>query len=85
MILYSAAITFGCRSPANPASTTEITPQRGPSVGVRIQVGAVAPNCSINWAFRWLPFLDTYRTLCAVPPPDFQRLLEDIRRMRFAA
>jgi hypothetical protein len=34
---------------------------------------------------RWLPFLDTYRTLCVVPPPDFQRLLEDIRQMRFAA
>jgi hypothetical protein len=34
---------------------------------------------------RWLPFLDTDRTLRVVPPPDFQRLLEDIRQMRFAA
>jgi len=33
----------------------------------------------------WLPFLDTYRTLCVVPPPDFRRLLEGIREMQFAA
>jgi hypothetical protein len=34
---------------------------------------------------RWLPFLDTYQTLCMVPPPDFQRLLENIRQLWFAA
>jgi hypothetical protein len=34
---------------------------------------------------HWLVFLDTYRTLCVVPPPDFQRLLEGTREMQFAA
>ena len=36
-------------------------------------------------ARRWLPFLDTYRTLCVVPEPEFRRLLEEIREMQFAA
>jgi hypothetical protein len=25
----------------------------------------------------WLPFLDTYRTMCLAPQPDFRRVLED--------
>jgi putative transposase len=32
-----------------------------------------------------LGFLDTYRTMCLAPQPDFQRLLEGIRELRFAA
>jgi hypothetical protein len=27
----------------------------------------------------WLPFLDTYRTMCLVPEPAFRQILEDIR------
>ncbi len=27
----------------------------------------------------WLPFLDTYRTMCLVPPPEFRRVLEEGR------
>jgi site-specific DNA recombinase len=27
----------------------------------------------------WLPFLDTYRTMCLAPEPPFQRVLEEIR------
>ena len=26
----------------------------------------------------WLPFLDTYRTMCLAPEPQFQRVLEEI-------
>jgi hypothetical protein len=33
----------------------------------------------------WLPFLDTYRTMCRVPEPAFRQTLEDIRELRFAA
>jgi hypothetical protein len=33
----------------------------------------------------WLPFLDTYRTLCVAPPPDFRRLLEEIWEVRLVA
>ena len=33
----------------------------------------------------WLPFLDTYRTMCRAPEPDFRRILEGIRELRFAA
>jgi hypothetical protein len=28
----------------------------------------------------WLPFLNTYRTMCLAPEPEFQRVLEEIRR-----
>ena len=28
---------------------------------------------------KWLPFLDTYRTLCLAPEPDFERMLTEIR------
>jgi hypothetical protein len=33
----------------------------------------------------WLPFQDTYRTMCHAPEPAFRRVLEDIRELRFAA
>jgi hypothetical protein len=33
----------------------------------------------------WLPFLDTYRTMCLVPQPEFRRVLDEIREMRMAA
>jgi hypothetical protein len=33
----------------------------------------------------WLPFLDTYRTMCCAPEPAFRRILEDIRDLPFGA
>ena len=33
----------------------------------------------------WLPFLNTYRTMCIAPQPDFQRVLEQIREIQVAA
>jgi hypothetical protein len=33
----------------------------------------------------WLPFLDTYRTMCLAPQPDFRRVLKDVRAMQLAA
>ena len=32
----------------------------------------------------WLPFLNTYRTMCLAPHPDFRRVLEEIRALRKA-
>jgi hypothetical protein len=32
-----------------------------------------------------LPFLDTYRTMCLAPQPDFRRLLEQARDLPMAA
>lgn len=48
---------------------------------------------AVKWSWKrnqingngWLPFLDTYRTMCRAPEPTFWRLLEDIRELRFAA
>ena len=28
---------------------------------------------------KWLPFLDTYRTMCLAPEPPFRAVLEEIR------
>jgi hypothetical protein len=33
----------------------------------------------------WLPFLDTYRTMCLAPQPEFRRLLEQARELPIAA
>ena len=32
----------------------------------------------------WLPFLDTYRTMCLAPQPDFRQLLEQARDIPIA-
>ncbi|HTZ65945.1 MAG TPA: hypothetical protein VMB83_00490 [Roseiarcus sp.] len=34
---------------------------------------------------QWLPFLDTYRTMCIAPSPDFLQALEGISALRVAA
>jgi hypothetical protein len=38
-----------------------------------------------NHLIIWLPFLDTYRTMCAAPNPAFRHILERIRDLRVAA
>jgi hypothetical protein len=35
--------------------------------------------------YGWLPFLNTYRTMCLAPSTDFRRVLEDVRELRLAA
>jgi site-specific DNA recombinase len=42
-----------------------------------------APNSAKNEI--WLPFLDTYRTMCLTPQPGFRRLLEQARDLPIAA
>ena len=32
-----------------------------------------------------VPFVDTYRTMCLTPKPEFRRVLEDVRTFRLAA
>lgn len=33
----------------------------------------------------WLPFLNTYRTMCIAPEPEFRRVLGEIRDLQLAA
>ena len=33
----------------------------------------------------WLPFLDTYRTMCLAPQSELRRLFEQVRDLRIAA
>jgi hypothetical protein len=42
---------------------------------------AFCPGCGRVW----LPSLDTYRTMCLAPQPDFRRVLEDVLAMQLAA
>ncbi len=35
--------------------------------------------------FYWLPFVDTYRTLCLAPDPQLKRVFEEIRNFDMAA
>jgi hypothetical protein len=30
---------------------------------------------------KWLPFLDTYRTMCLAPKPEFQGMLQRVREL----
>jgi hypothetical protein len=44
----------------------------------------------VKWALLalrgvWLPFLNTYRTMCLAPKPEFRRVLEEIREMPLGA
>jgi len=34
---------------------------------------------------KWRPFLNTYRTMCLAPKPEFRCVLEEFREMRVAA
>jgi hypothetical protein len=50
----------------------------GFSAWLRDQNDGLLSNLLSN-CFVWLPFLDTYRTMCLAPEPAFQVILEDIR------
>jgi hypothetical protein len=47
--------------------------------------GAAAALRYMEISESWLPFVDTYRTMCRSPEPEFKRVLEDVRDMRLAA
>ncbi len=45
----------------------------------------IQTNSDAERPTAWLPFLNTYRTMCLVPEPAFRRILEDIRDLQMAA
>jgi hypothetical protein len=53
--------------------------------GVDLWVNSLKFGKYCNFNGNWLPFLDTYRTMCRATEPDFRRILESIRELRFAA
>jgi len=40
-------------------------------------------NFAAPYKGGWLPFLDTYRTMCLAPQPEFRHLLEGVREERW--
>jgi len=52
---------------------------------VRAQGSPDAASLDVDAREGWLPFLNTYRTMCTAPEPTFRRLLEGIRELHVAA
>ncbi len=51
-----------------------------------VTVGQEAVNAANSAKSEiWLPFLNTYRTMCLTPPPEFRRFLEKVSDMKVAA
>jgi len=56
--------------------------------GKKLEYSLRSPfDLMVNWSDHtsWLPFLNTYRTMCLAPQPDFRRVLDDVRAMQLAA
>ena len=49
------------------------------------QMGEIAGAIANGPPRIWLPFLDTYRTMCLAPQPEFRQLLEQARDLPIAA
>ena len=47
--------------------------------GGRVSVNAYTRRSWMEKKEKWLPFLDTYRTLCLAPDPGFERILTEMR------
>jgi hypothetical protein len=50
-----------------------------------LEMGRAAGGITNGTSQIWLPFLDTYRTMCLAPQPEFRRLLEQARDLPIAA
>ena len=49
-------------------------------------IGGAKPTGAVRSSVRdWLPFLNTYRTMCLAPKPEFRRVLEEIRQFQLTA
>ena len=53
--------------------------------GATLRYSPIDMFVDLNQRKKWLPFLNTYRTMCLAPRPGFRRILEEVREMRVAA
>jgi hypothetical protein len=53
-------------------------------VAVQITTNRPSLEAGIAAANSVAPFLDTYRTMCFAPPPDFRRVLEEVSEIGFS-
>jgi hypothetical protein len=63
-------------------------PGRAPPVSASLRANdSVASIITANSTKTeiWLHFLNTYRTMCLAPGPEFQRILEGVGELRRAA
>ena len=75
-----------------PAESLAISPGNG-NTQSRQAANAVITDPPKDWrqewnedvAKKWLGFLNTYRTMCVAPEPEFRRLIQDIQTLDFAA
>jgi hypothetical protein len=55
--------------------------------GIPETISAI-PETENTWRLQgglWLPFLDTYRTMCLAPQSEFREVLEQVRSLLLAA
>ena len=78
---------FGREPGAFFVSSCVVVITRKLTYGNFVAIPAIAENKNTRryWEDFWLPFLDTYRTMCLAPQPAFKRVLEDVRAMQLAA
>ena len=53
--------------------------------GLSMPAGEADENGKSSKSEIWLPFLNTYRTMCIAPSDEFRSILEGVRSLRAAA
>jgi hypothetical protein len=70
------------------ALCANIDPHR-PNLTIDTEFESIRPHSAVLLLMAdrtgWLPFLNTYRTMCREPVPAFRQVLEKVRALRFAA
>jgi hypothetical protein len=79
--------SWSCRQGASAIGVTSLNGSTVNAASRSAEVGAGTNESSLSHRDEtaWLPFLDTYRTMCHAPEPAFRRILEEIRGLHFAA
>jgi len=69
----------------NSAEWREFTKSGNLPPDIPVAIDAVYKNEGWAGYKDWLPFVDTFRTMCLSPDTEFQRLLEDVRDLHLVA
>ena len=80
-VLERFSFGFGTNKPLHRRKPFDLIAETAAIDAKRKAAGEVSNGLSKNW----LPFVDTYRTLCLAPDPQLKRVFEEIRNFDMAA